>query len=285
MADQVPGLLTRSIPAMVIPRNASRARSRPMIPPSGYLPSGDSDTSGSSHARRTPAAAGHRRRWLCRGPRSGRPAPGARPGGRRELHRRDQPFAVQVRVAHRVPGRDQPADPAEPPVFVPERAAAGAAADLRGAGSVESEPAAGRTDFRCRQPGLRAGPPAAPVPARVQYRAPGSPIPGAGTVLLIRMSCNRDVVEADSTLRHTDCSATPDDVVPGPTPFIPALYQTVDVGLLGALGVEIRRFSVSVRGERSFRKLIEPGALPTSPLDNAKFWTASASIEYLIRVL
>ena len=106
-----------------------------------------------------------------------------------------------------------------------------------------------------------------------------------GPFVSVRMACRRDVVEADSTLRHTDCSSTPDDVVPGPRPFIPALYQTMDVGLLGALGVEIRRFSVSVRGERSFRKLVEPGALPASPLDNARFWTASASIEYLIRVL
>lgn len=106
-----------------------------------------------------------------------------------------------------------------------------------------------------------------------------------GPFFSIRMSCNRDVVDADSTRRETDCSATPDDVVPGPTPFIPALYQAVDVGLLAALGVEIRRFSFSVRGERSFRALVESGALPTSPLDNAKFWTASASIEYLIRVL
>ena len=31
-----------------------------------------------------------------------------------------------------------------------------------------------------------------------------------GPYFSIRMSCNRDVVEADSTLRHTDCSATPD---------------------------------------------------------------------------
>ena len=106
-----------------------------------------------------------------------------------------------------------------------------------------------------------------------------------GPFVSIRMACRRDVVEADSTLRHTDCSSTPDDVVPGPRPFIPALYQTMDVGLLAALGVEIRRFSVSVRGERSFRKLVEPGALPASPLDNARFWSASASIEYLIRVL
>jgi hypothetical protein len=106
-----------------------------------------------------------------------------------------------------------------------------------------------------------------------------------GPFVSIRMACRRDVVEADSILQHTDCSSTPDDVVPGPRPFIPALYQTMDVGLLGALGVEIRRFSFSVRGERSFRKLVEPGALPTSPLDNARFWTASASIEYLIRVL
>ena len=106
-----------------------------------------------------------------------------------------------------------------------------------------------------------------------------------GPFVSIRMACRRDVVEADSTLRHTDCSSTPDDVLPGPRPFIPALYQTMDLGLLGALGVEIRRFSFSVRGERSFRKLVEPGALPTSPLDNARFWTASASIEYLIRVL
>lgn len=106
-----------------------------------------------------------------------------------------------------------------------------------------------------------------------------------GPFVSVRMACRRDVVEADSTLRHTDCSSTPDDVRPGPRPFIPALYQTMDVGLLGALGVEIRRFSVSVRGERSFRKLVEPGALPASPLDNARFWSASASIEYLIRVL
>jgi len=106
-----------------------------------------------------------------------------------------------------------------------------------------------------------------------------------GPFVSIRMACRRDVLEADSTLRHTDCSSTPDDVAPGPNPFIPALYQSLDVGLLGALGVEIRRFSVSIRGERSFSKLVEPGALPSSPLDNARFWTASASIEYLIRVL
>jgi hypothetical protein len=64
-----------------------------------------------------------------------------------------------------------------------------------------------------------------------------------------------------------------------------AIYQTLDVGLLGALGVEIRRFSLSVRGERSLRNLVDRGALPTSPMDNAKLWTASLSLEYLLRVL
>jgi hypothetical protein len=101
----------------------------------------------------------------------------------------------------------------------------------------------------------------------------------------IRLACRREVLEADSTRRHTDCSATPDDATPGTSPFIPAIYQTLDVGLLGALGVEIRRFSFSVRGERSLRNLVDRGALPTSPMDTAKIWTASLSLEYLLRVL
>lgn len=106
-----------------------------------------------------------------------------------------------------------------------------------------------------------------------------------GPYVSIRMSCKRDVVEADSTRRKTDCSSTPDDATPGPAPFIPPIYQAMDLGLLGAFGVEIRRFSVSFRGERSFRNLVDSGALPTSPLDNARLWTASVSIEYLLRVL
>jgi len=106
-----------------------------------------------------------------------------------------------------------------------------------------------------------------------------------GPYVAVRMSCKRDVVEADSTRRKTDCSATPDDAMPGATPFVPPIYQAMDLGLLGAFGVEIRRFSVSFRGERSFRNLVDSGAVPTSPLDNSRLWTASVNIEYLLRVL
>jgi outer membrane protein with beta-barrel domain len=106
-----------------------------------------------------------------------------------------------------------------------------------------------------------------------------------GPYVAVRMSCKRDVLEADSTRRKTDCSATPEDATPGTTPFIPPIYQAMDLGLLGAFGVEVRRFSVSFRGERSLRNLVDSGALPTSPLDNARLWTASVSVEYLLRVL
>jgi hypothetical protein len=106
-----------------------------------------------------------------------------------------------------------------------------------------------------------------------------------GPYVSIRLACRREVVEADSTRRKTDCSSTPEDVEAGPTPFIPPLYQSMDLGLMGAIGVEIRRFSFSVRGERSFRPLVDASALPTSPLDNSKTWAASVSMEYLLRVL
>ena len=106
-----------------------------------------------------------------------------------------------------------------------------------------------------------------------------------GPYLGIRLGCRRDVVEGDSTRRHTDCSATPSDLVPGATPFIPASYQNVDVGLLGTLGVEIRRMSLGARFERSIINLVEPGAIPSTPFDKSKLWSASLLIEYMIRVL
>ena len=131
----------------------------------------------------------------------------------------------------------------------------------------------------------------AQVPVLVRFQhgfstlRPVRPFLVLGPYVSIRMACKRDVVEADSTRRKTDCSATPDDATPGSTPFIPPIYQTMDVGLLGAFGVEVSRFSVGFRGERSFRNLVDSGALPTSPLDNSRLWTASVSIEYLVRVL
>ena len=88
-----------------------------------------------------------------------------------------------------------------------------------------------------------------------------------------------DATEADdTTIDITGQTA-------GSTPFIPPSYQAVDFGLMGSLGVEIRRFSISFRAERSARSLIDSGALPTSPLDSAKLWTISANLEYLLRVL
>jgi hypothetical protein len=106
-----------------------------------------------------------------------------------------------------------------------------------------------------------------------------------GPYLGIRLGCRREVLEGDSTFRHTDCSATPSDVVPGTTPFIPASYQNVDVGALAALGLEIRRMSIGARVERSIVNLVEPAAIPSSPFDNSKLWSVSLSVEYLIRVL
>lgn len=131
----------------------------------------------------------------------------------------------------------------------------------------------------------------AQVPLLARFQAgysserPVRPFLLLGPYVAIRLYCQRDVVEADSTRHGTDCSATPSDGNPGPGVFIPALYQTFDLGLVGALGVEVRRFSLSIRAERSFRNLVDQGALPTSPLDNAKLWTASLSLEYLLRVL
>jgi hypothetical protein len=33
------------------------------------------------------------------------------------------------------------------------------------------------------------------------------------------------------------------------------------------------------------RNLVDPGALPSSPFDKSKLWSAAVSIEYLVRVL
>jgi hypothetical protein len=105
-----------------------------------------------------------------------------------------------------------------------------------------------------------------------------------GPYVGIRLYCGREVTEVSGTVRPDDCSVTPGTTTPGFDAYIPAVLQNVDFGLLGAFGAEIRRFALSIRGEKSFRNLVEPGALPTSPFDNSRFWTASLSLEYMLRV-
>jgi hypothetical protein len=106
-----------------------------------------------------------------------------------------------------------------------------------------------------------------------------------GPYLAIRMSCRRDATTDAGAVIRNDCSPTPSNVNPGPDPFIPAVYHTFDVGLLGQFGLELRRFAVSVRGERSFTNLVEPGAVPTSPFDKSRLWSGSVVLEYMLRVL
>jgi hypothetical protein len=106
-----------------------------------------------------------------------------------------------------------------------------------------------------------------------------------GPYLAIRMSCRRDATTDAGAVIRNDCSPTPTNVNPGIDPFIPAAYHTVDVGILGQFGVELRRFAVSLRGERSVTSLVEQGAVPTSPFDKARLWTGSVVLEYMLRVL
>lgn len=114
---------------------------------------------------------------------------------------------------------------------------------------------------------------------------PARPFLVLGPYLAIRMSCRRDATTDAGAVIRNDCSPTPKNVNPGIDPFIPAAYHTFDVGLLGQFGVELRRFAVSVRGERSFTSLVEPGAVPTSPFDKARLWSGSVVLEYMLRVL
>ena len=76
-------------------------------------------------------------------------------------------------------------------------------------------------------------------------------------------------------------------IAPSPVstdPYGPARYQDLDAGFLAELGVEVRRFSLGVRGVRGMGNVIDAGAVPSSPLDRAKLWTVAVSLEYLVRV-
>lgn len=104
-----------------------------------------------------------------------------------------------------------------------------------------------------------------------------------GPYFAIRLACRRELVEASGGVTHPDCGITGHGATVDP--FFPALYQDIDVGFVGELGVEVRRLSLGVRGEKSIRPLVEAGAIPTSPLAQSKIWSISVSAGYLLRVL
>jgi hypothetical protein len=114
---------------------------------------------------------------------------------------------------------------------------------------------------------------------------PVRPFLQLGPYLGIRLFCRRDLTEASGTMVRSDCGTSRGVGPASPDPFVPAIYQGLDVGLLGGFGVEVRRLAVSIRAERSFRNLVEGGALPTSPFDLSKTWTGLVAVEYLLRVL
>ncbi len=101
-----------------------------------------------------------------------------------------------------------------------------------------------------------------------------------------RLACRRTVTRDDGTVQPADCNLTSGSSNPGSESFIPAVYQEVDVGLMGGLGVEIRQLALGIRLTRSLRDLVESGAtLRTSPFDGSRLWSVMLSVEYLIRVI
>ncbi|NOT08016.1 MAG: outer membrane beta-barrel protein [Gemmatimonadales bacterium] len=109
---------------------------------------------------------------------------------------------------------------------------------------------------------------------------PVRPFLSLGVYAAARIYCRREVVEAGGAVRQTDCNPGSRN---GPN-LLPAVYQDFDVGFSGGVGVELRGFAVSARFDRSLRNAAEEGALPTTPMELAKFWTVSFAVEYLIRV-
>jgi hypothetical protein len=106
-----------------------------------------------------------------------------------------------------------------------------------------------------------------------------------GPYLGVRLGCRRVVTEQNGNQHNTDCSVRLGNST-GTETFFPAVYQEVDLGFLGGVGVELRQISLGVRFERSLRNMVEPGGgVRTSPFDSARLWTALVSVEYLIRVL
>lgn len=107
-----------------------------------------------------------------------------------------------------------------------------------------------------------------------------------GPYLAVRLDCRREVSETSGNTRRTDCTVPGGNFTVGSETYLPAVYQEVDVGILGGIGVEVRRFGLGARFERSVRNLVEPsGGVHTSPFDGSRLWSMTLSLEYLVRVL
>lgn len=116
--------------------------------------------------------------------------------------------------------------------------------------------------------------------------SPIRPYLSLGPYLGVRLGCKREITESSGTRFHTDCTVTPGNFTPGSETFLPAVYQEVDVGILGGVGVEMRSLTFGVRFERSIRNMVESaGGVHTSPFDSSRMWVALFSVEYLVRVL
>ncbi len=113
---------------------------------------------------------------------------------------------------------------------------------------------------------------------------PVRPFLELGPSVAIRLGCAREILEEGTGAREIDCSVTPDGQQPGPGPFIPALYQSMDIAVNGGVGVEIRGVSLGVRGFRSLRSLVETTALPSTPFDGARAWGLTGGVDVMVRV-
>lgn len=101
----------------------------------------------------------------------------------------------------------------------------------------------------------------------------------------VRLHCFRRLTEASGAAYDTDCSISGKNRPVSTDPYVPARYQDLDAGFLAEVGVEVKRFSLGVRGVRGMGNVIDAGAVPSSPLDRAKLWTVAVSVEYLLKVL
>jgi hypothetical protein len=107
-----------------------------------------------------------------------------------------------------------------------------------------------------------------------------------GPYLGVRLGCKREITESNGNRLHADCTVAAGTFSPGSETFLPAVYQEVDVGIQGGIGVELRALTFGVSFGRSIRDMVESaGGVHTSPFDSSRMWIGMFSIEYLIRVI